>query len=190
MSILRRSKWRYQTGSSGGANFEFVIATGGEIILIDPAGQSTDFYYGGVGGGLGMGFHLSKIKIPKFKLPDIKAPRIAGHKIGAARSLESFDSAGVVFMTAAFHGAELSRSDLQGAIVCIDAGAGLAYGKAGTAMLLGINSAKLAMGLSNSAQYWMALEAIAEAPAVLLAGGTTVGLIAGGGLGMWVGYLH
>lgn len=190
MSILRPSNWSYKTGATGGVSIEFVVASGGTIELADPAGRVNDFYYGGIGLGYGEGFRLSKIKIPKFKLPDIKIPKIAGHEIGGAGSLKSFDSGGLVFMTQSFHGAELTKADLQGSTIYLDGGLGLGYGKAGTAMLLGINSAKLALGLTSPAFAWVAEEAIAHAPAVLLMGGTTVGLIAGFGAGVLIGYLH
>ncbi|WP_431820156.1 hypothetical protein [Burkholderia sp. F1] len=190
MSILRSSKWNYQTGSTGGVSIEFVIASGGDIALKDPGGHRVDFYYGGIGVGIGGGIRLSKIKVPKFALPDIKMPKIAGREMGGAGSLESFDSGGFVFMTSAFRGAELSKSDFHGATVYIDAGGGLGYGKAGSAMILGINPAKLALGLSTPAMAWLAEEAIAQAPAVLVMYGTTVGLIAGWGAGILVGYLH
>ncbi|VWC51024.1 hypothetical protein BLA23254_07834 [Burkholderia lata] len=57
-------------------------------------------------------------------------------------------------------------------------------------MILGINSTQLALGLSNPAIAWLAEIAIAHAPAILLMGGTTVGLQAGAGAGILVGYLH
>lgn len=51
-------------------------------------------------------------------------------------------------MTSAFHGKELSRSDLTGGTVCFDVGAGvIAEGASATVMLLGINTALLAMGI-------------------------------------------
>ena len=42
MSILRSSKWNYQTGSTGGVSIEFVVASGGcslrtVVRLIEPA---------------------------------------------------------------------------------------------------------------------------------------------------------
>jgi hypothetical protein len=190
VSILRPSKWSYKTGATGGASVEFVVASGGTIVLADPGGQESDFYYGGVGVGLGFGLRVPKIKLPRFSLPELKIPKIAGHEVGGAGSLKSFDSAGLVFMAPAFQGAELSRSDFQGATIYLDGGLGIGYGKAGTAMLLGINPAQLALGLSSPALTWLAENAISQAPAVLLMGGTTVGLLAGAGAGILVGYLH
>ena len=54
----------------------------------------------------------------------------------------------------------------------------------------GTNSAQLAFGLSSPAMVWLAEEAIAQAPAVLVMGGTTAGLQAGAGIGILLGYLH
>jgi hypothetical protein len=190
VSILRPSNWSYKTGATGGVSIEFVVASGGTIVLADPGGHETDFYYGGVGVGMGLGLRLPKIKLPRFSLPELKIPKIAGHEVGGAGSLKSFDSAGLVFMTPAFRAAELAKADFQGATVYLDGGLGIGYGKGGTAMLLGINSAQLALGLSSPAMAWLAESAIAEAPAVVLMGGTTAGLQAGAGAGVLVGYLH
>ncbi|WP_322047527.1 hypothetical protein [Paraburkholderia sp. J67] len=187
---MRDSKWTYNTGSTAGASVEFVIASGGEIALNDPDGHRVNFHYGGAGVGYGVGIKISKIRIPKIRLPDIKIPPVFGHEVGGAGSIESFDSGGYVFMAPGFHGAELSRSDFQGATIYFDAGAGLGYAKAATGMLMGINAARLAMGMSSPMLEWMAIDAIADARACLLMYGTSVGLVAGGGIGILVGYVH
>lgn len=140
MSILRPSNWSYKTGATGGVSIEFVVASGGTIVLADPAGKETDFYYGGVGVGIGFGLRVPKIKLPQFSLPEIKIPKIARHEVGGAASAKSFDSAGLIYMAPAFHGTELAESDFQGATVYLDGGVGIGYGKAGSAMILGINS--------------------------------------------------
>ncbi|MFP3503836.1 hypothetical protein [Burkholderia sp. SIMBA_062] len=190
MSIFRHSDWTYKTGATGGVSLELAVASGGTIVLADPSGQLFDFYYGGIGIGYGVGLRIPKIKLPRFSIPEIKIPKIAGHEVGGAGSLKSFDSAGLIYMAPAFDGKELSKSDFQGATVYLDGGVGVGYGKAGTAMLLGINPAQLALGLSSPAMMWLAENAIAHARAALVMGGTTVGLIAGGGAGILVGYLH
>ncbi|VWC53069.1 hypothetical protein BLA23254_08101 [Burkholderia lata] len=77
----------------------------------DPAGKETDFYYGGVGVGIGFGLRLPKIKPPRFSLPEIKIPKIAGREVEGAGSAKSFDSAGLIYMAPAFHGTELAESD-------------------------------------------------------------------------------
>jgi hypothetical protein len=190
MSILRRSNWSYRTGATGGVSVEFVVASGGTLVLDDPEKQERDFHYGGIGVGLGVGFRVPKIKLPKLSVPELRIPKIAGHEVGGAGSLKSFDSDGLIYMTPSFRGTELTASDIQGGTVYVDGGIGLIYGKGASAMLLGINSAMLALGLSNPGFVWLAEEAIAHAPAILLMGGTTVGLQAGLAAGILVGYLH
>lgn len=190
MSLFRHSDWIYRTGATGGVSFEIAVASGGTIVLADPAGKLVDFYYGGLGIGYGLGLRIPKIKLPRFSIPEIKIPKIAGHEVGGAGSIKAFDSGGRIYMTSAFNGKELSKSDFQGATVYLDGGIGVGYGKAGTAMLLGINSAQLALGLSSPAMMWLAENAIANAPVALVMGGTTVGVIAGAGAGILVGYLH
>ena len=51
MSWLRKSGWQYSTGAGGGASLEFLMASGGDIILTAPDEQTQSFYYGGVGVG-------------------------------------------------------------------------------------------------------------------------------------------
>ena len=190
MSLLRASQWTYETGASGGLNAEFFVMSGGTVVLKDPSQKSETFYYGGMGAGIGFGLKLPRIKLSKWTLPEVKAPTIRGVEVGAAGSAKSFDSAGIVYMTDSFLGCELTRTDLEGGALYIDAGLGLFYGKAGSAMLLGINPAPLLMGLSSPGMSWLAQQAVSQAPALLFMGGTTVGMLAGGGIGMLVGYLH
>lgn len=190
MSILRPSQWTYETGATGGISVEFVVASGGTIVLHDPARKEEDFWYGGLGVGIGIGLKLPKIKLPKMTIPEIKIPKVAGREVGGAGSAKSFPSSGAVYMTSSFEKQELTRSDIQGATLYVDAGAGLIVGHAGSAMLLGMNSALLAMGLSNPAMSFLMIEAIQHAPAVLLMHGWTGGLQAGGGVGLLAGYLH
>jgi hypothetical protein len=190
MSFLRPSQWTYETGATGGVSVEFVVASGGTIVLHDPTRSEQDFYYGGVGVGLGIGLKIPKIKLPKMTLPEIKLPKVAGREVGGAGSAKSFPSSGSVYMTSAFEGQELTRENIQGGTLYVDAGAGLIVGHAGSAMLLGMNSALLALGLTNPSLSLLAAEAIHQAPAVLLMHGWTAGFQAGGGVGLLVGYLH
>jgi hypothetical protein len=190
MSFIRRSKWTYSTGAGGGAGFAFVMATGGDILLADPAGQPQNFYYGGVGVGFSWPAKLPRMKLPKFTVPEIRLPNVGGRSVAAAGSTFDFPSFGDIFMTNAFHGKELTRSDLQGAIVYIDASASLVYGWAGDLMLLGINTPMFVLGLSSPAFSFLMEEAVANAPAVLFMRGQTVGIQAGASLGLLAGYMH
>jgi hypothetical protein len=190
MSLLRLSQWTYLTGAGGGASIDVVMATGGTIILDDPQKQEQKFHYGGVGLGFGFAFKLPKIRLPKFTLPEIKIPKIGGRSVGGAGSTLDFPSYGHVYMTSSFDGKELTRPDLQGAIVYIDGSLSALYGWAGDVMLMGIDPAKLVLGLSNTAFMWLAEEAISRAPAVLVMYGQTVGAQAGVSVGLLAGYLH
>ncbi|MFB9128879.1 hypothetical protein ACFFYR_39180 [Paraburkholderia dipogonis] len=165
---------------------DFIVASGGWIQLTDPALQPCDFHYGGAGVGLPMERLLpTGITMPKFGLPQIK-----GHEFGGAGSSQDFLSAGAVWMTPAFAGKELCREDIRGATVYVDAGIGMVGGFGGSAMLLGINSVSLMMGIMNPALSGLAARALDEAPALLLMGGFTMGVQAGAGAGLMVGYLH
>jgi hypothetical protein len=186
MALLRHSQWRYSTGSTGGVGVDFIVASGGWIQLTDPAEHAQDFHYGGAGVGLPWERLLpGGIRLPKFGLPEIK-----GREVGGVGSTKDFLSSGSVLMTQAFAGNELSRQDLQGATIYVDAGFGLVGGFGGSAMLLGINPALLMLGIANPAFLGPAERAIEQVPAVLLMGGFTMGLQAGAGIGLLVGYLH
>ncbi|BCQ27636.1 hypothetical protein NK8_58250 (plasmid) [Caballeronia sp. NK8] len=97
---------------------------------------------------------------------------------------------GTVFMTHAFYGAELSRSDLRGAAVYIPARPGSEFfiGPARPAMLLGINAAELMMGLASPTTLHIAERAIARARALLLLDGVHV--VPRDGLEFLVGHLN
>lgn len=190
MSLLRSSKWTYSTGATGGVSVDVVVASGGTIVLQDPSQTDQSFYYGGLGAGLGESIKLPRIKLPRFVLPELKLPTINGAEVGGAGSMKSFPSGGEVFMTDAFQGAELTREDIEGGTVYVDAGAGLLVGEGISVMLLGINSAELLLGLTSPAMIGMAVRAIMHAPALLVMGGLTAGLQAGAGIGVLAGYLH
>ncbi|WP_118186154.1 hypothetical protein [Paraburkholderia phosphatilytica] len=190
MSLLRLSQWTYSTGAGGGAGIDIVMATGGTIILDDPQKQEQKFHYGGVGIGFGLAFKIPRIKLPKFTVPELKIPKIGGRSASGAGSTLDFPSYGHVYMTSSFDGKELTRPDIQGAVVYIDGSVSALYGWAGDVMLLGIDPAKLVLGLSNSALMWLAEEAIYRAPALLVMYGQTVGVQAGASIGLLVGYLH
>ncbi|MBN3723258.1 hypothetical protein [Burkholderia sp. Ac-20379] len=189
MSFLRRSQWEYQTGSTFGASVEFVVGSGGEILLKNPTGTVQRFWYGGLGLGLGAGVKLPKIRLPKLS--------ISGKAISGSGSAEAFPSTGWVYMTSAFSGNELERSDLQGGAVYLDGSAELILGGgSGSVMLLGINAALLSLALSQVAINPFMLEQVMQhAKALLVMVGVNAGLNAGGmgfggGVGLLAGYVH
>lgn len=59
MFALRRSKWDYDTSTTGTIGFGPLLASSGTILLRDPTGQAQRFHYGGSGIGWGgsSGFH-------------------------------------------------------------------------------------------------------------------------------------
>ncbi|KAG8151667.1 hypothetical protein [Burkholderia catarinensis] len=189
MSFLRRSQWEYQTGSTFGASIELVMGSGGEILLKNPSGQFQRFWYGGLGVGLGFGVKIPKVRLPKFA--------INSKAISGSGSAEAFPSTGWIYMTSAFSGTELERSDLQGGAVYLDGSAEIILGGGGgSVMLLGINPALLSLALSQIAVNPFMFEwVIRRAKALLIMVGVNAGLNAngmgfGGGAGILAGYVH
>ncbi|MCW0082679.1 hypothetical protein [Burkholderia pseudomallei] len=194
---LRTSDWIYDTGATGGSGLGFLLASGGTIYLKDPTGKEEQFYYGGVGLGLGR-----MIGIPK--IPDISLPKNLHipHEPSATGAATSFTSTGGVYMTSAFRGKELKRSDLTGGTVYIDAGFGIiADGMSVSIILLGLNMAFLMMSVAMP-QMPFFRAAVHEAPAVLVMAGFSVGMQSGalangkiragigGGAGLMLGHLQ
>lgn len=174
MLALRRSNWRFDTGSTGGAGLGPLLASGGKFILTDPAYQEQAFYYGGCGIGWSKSASL-------FKMLDLGLPRFFHfpREVTGTGSTLDFTSSGSIYMTSAFHGKELKRSDMVGASIYIDADVGIvADGYGATIMLLGMNSALMMMGISMPQMPFFRL-AISEAPAVLVMRGFNVGLQSG-----------
>ncbi|MCA8093292.1 hypothetical protein LGM65_20765 [Burkholderia anthina] len=197
ISGLRKSDWIYDTGATGGVGLGFLLASGGTIYLKDPAGKEEQFYYGGTGVGLGR-----MLKIPK--VPDISIPKVLHmpHEPSATGAATSFTSTGGVYMTGAFRGKELKRSDFTGGAVYIDAGFGIiADGMSVSIMLLGINMAFLMMSIAMPQMPFLR-SAIYEAPAVLVMAGFSLGAQSGtiadgkiragigGGAGLMIGHLQ
>lgn len=191
MWLFRESKWSFDASATGGVSLDFLVASGGEIILKDPNQQSHSLHYGGMGVGFGVGARIPAIRLPRLALPEIRLPKISGRDAGGSVASKNFTSHGFVYMTDAFHGNELSMSDFQGATIYIDVGAGLFAGEGVTLMLLGINPAFLMMSIMNPALSSAAVNfSIRQAPAALVMYGQTVALQAGFGAGLLVGMLH
>ncbi|WP_321892227.1 hypothetical protein [Paraburkholderia tropica] len=132
---------------------------GGTIYLKHPAGQGQELHYGSPGFGFGA---IKKIpKVPKLHLPKT---RLLANDPGVTGAASTF-TGGTHYMTSAFHGKELRRSDLTGGTVCFDVGAGvIAKGASATVRLLGINTALLAMGIVMP-QFFGLSVAVHSAPA-------------------------
>ncbi len=181
--FFEHSQWTYDTGATGGVGIAFVAASGGAIYLKDPRGNQHTFYYGGLGAGFSGGF-----KIPK--LGRIPQPRIKGTSVSAAGSAKFFKSGGLVFKSERLGSTELTKADIQGAVVFVEGALGLIAGASGDAMLFGINPVMLAAGLATPALSFLVNRAISNARGALLMGGVNVGPQAGWGIAGLVGYLH
>lgn len=181
MQRLRQSGWAYETAANGGLGVGFVVASGGNILLRDPGGSVQSFWYGGVGAGLSVG-----LRIPRF--PKVQ---LRGEAVSGAGAAYAFPSTGSVFMTPQFRGQELARGDLQGCTMYIDGAAGLVVGGGGSAMLLGMNPAVVAMALAAGPAQAIAMRAAQDtAKAVLFMAGVTAGLQAGAGVAGLLGYMR
>jgi hypothetical protein len=183
MFSLRESKWSFNTSATAGLGIELLSMSGGKIVLDDPQKQTHDFSYTGFGLGV-----FDK-PIPKIKLPPVP---ILNRGISGSGSVEGFYSDGYLYMTDSFHGHELTKSDIQGSTVYLDASAGLLAGYGASVMLLGINTALLMPSLVNPGLFSnLAANAIRSAPALLFMHGQSEGLIASiAGVSAMIGYLH
>ena len=117
--------------------------------------------------------------------------RVKDRAVGASLASTFFKNEGAVYVTEAFHGQELRRSDLQGATLFLDGSLTLIGGVSGTAMLLGIDASSLMMAMSVPILVAEALPwVISRAPAVLIMGGATAALQVGAGAAAYLGYMR
>ena len=181
---LARSAWTYETGATGGLGIEFVAISGGALYLNDPAGGQPVYYFGALGAGLSFGF-----KIPK--LPKVQ---VRGKSVSAAGSIKQLPSGGTIWKRSHFGNRDLSRTDIQGAVVFLEGAIGLGIGVSGDAMLFGINAAALAGAIAASAAMPLVSSyaidaALNTATGAMVFGGLNVGPQAGGGIAGLVGYM-
>jgi hypothetical protein len=99
-----------------------------------------------------------------------------------------FESVGMVLLASAFQRTDFTVQDICGACFFVEASAGVAWGDAGYAMSFGINPALLAAYpvLPDKAMQWIEKSVKGH----LLFRGTNYGLLAGGSLGGFVGYMR
>lgn len=175
----RESAWKFVTFGSGGAAGGAGVQVGanlGVVVLKDPSGTQTDFWYGGLGAGAGFG---GKIKLGKINV------RLKG---GGSAGPTAFPSTGIVFLEQDQHGTEPTASALRGPCVYVEAGAGLLLGGSGTAMFMGCNPlwfASLAAGPLGAPLLVDRL--IASAKLMVLMAGVNAGVQAGGGIMAYIG---
>jgi len=90
-------------------------------------------------------------------------------------SSDSFPSSGAIYMTKAFKGRELARSDICGVAAYVELGGGLVTGYGGTLMFLNINQLLTLVNVA-APQFHLLESAIAQAPAILFTRGRVWGL--------------
>ncbi len=185
LSIARKSAWTFNTSGTGGLGIEFVAVSGGTVVLDDPSGKETRFRYGAGGGGLSLGIR----KIPKIGRLDTSKidSRGLSNRFSANIAPEPFWNHGAVYILNGFRGAELTREDFRGACIVFDAGAGLIVGYAGSAMLVGINAAGLALAMASP--LGSLLGPGINPKGIILSRGWNVGPQASAGVTGQVGYL-
>ena len=173
MTTLKQSKWMFDTSNGGNLAMGVIAAEGESITLKDPSGKTVKFYYAALGVGLGVGVALPKLG--KFQLP------------GASGSSELMYSAGSVYMSPEFHGAELTVTDIQGGCLFGEASAALTWGHGGYVMSFGMNMALFGAGVLNPLARAYAHQSV---KGYLLFHGYNYGLQAGASVGSFMGYMH
>lgn len=181
MEDLRLSKWKFDTSDGLSLGFAFTAMSGGLVSLIDPKKKTHHFHYGGFGVGGSVGFSLTKIEMPK--------GIIENYIPSGSGSLTSFPSKGTVYMTRAFKGDELTKADICGVAAYAEFGASAVAGYGGTIMFLGLNQLLVLAGEAAPPLHLIGL-AIAEAPAILVMQGSSVGPSVSFGANGLLGFLH
>ena len=147
------------------------------FVLRTPEGQLLRFNYGG--SGMGWTFPFPKmLRLPQLTLPKIM---LSGHEFGAIGSTADFPSNGVVYVTEACHGPDLSAQQIEGGTIYFDGGLGYLRGYGVSVFLAGLNEELMEAGILIP----RAMElAIASAPAVIFIKGQNEGLqeSVGGGI--------
>lgn len=180
--IKKQSAWEFQTSGTVGAGVGLLVAEGGSIYLKDPRGVPVTFRYGGAGGGVAEGIKLPKIGKIQFA--------IRGKGVAGAVAPSSFYNIGILYILDSFNGSELTRSDLRGPCLFVEAGAGFIAGGNGTAMLLGLSPIWLGANIITPLNSYAVFKLVRSAKAVLLMAGLNAGLIAGGGGAALLGGLY
>lgn len=178
MMVKKISAWKFNTFGSGGLSLGFVSVSGGEVILNDPTGKATTFYYGGGGVGISLG-----LKIPK--LGKVKIGPLKG--VSGSAGPTAFPSTGTLLITDNFAGNEFTQSDIQGVCMFVEAGGGLIAGGSGTVMLLDLNPLYIPLALVSS---YGAQLLTNSAKGILLMAGANVGIQAQIGIVGYYGYLR
>lgn len=182
--IKKQSRWHWKTCWTAGVGVGLFAGSGGSIALYDPAEKEVDFWYGGIGGGLS-----GKLKLPvnlASKVPSWIDAFLKSDKSGAVGP-GPFPSWGWMFILSKFDKDELAMSDIQGTCAFVEIGGGLVGGVSVVAMLVGLDTRYLPLAVVNVVTIQPFLN---TANGLLLMAGVSVGLQAGAGISVQLGYLR
>lgn len=175
--VKGESAWSFVTSSTGGAGLGFVAGQGGKLYLRDPKGNDVTLGMGALGIGASEGI----------KLPKIGKLEIRGKSVGGAVAPASFPNAGKIYVLGSAPGKELTRDDLTGPCVFVEASAGMGVGASASAMYLGVHPVELFWGSASP----LPKDNICDtARACLLVAGLNVGIQAGAGIAAFFGAVY
>ena len=178
----KRSRWNFNTSSTGSLGAGLFSAEGGRIYLDDPQGALRTFTYGCGGVGISRGLRLPKIG--KFNF--------TGKTVTGAPA--SFSNTGAIYMSTDFDGDELTVEDIRGVCAVLEVAGGLAGVGSASVICLGV-SEKWFCPANKGYKCDMPLDfvqakLVETARAYLFVAGLSVGLQFGGGVSAMVGYLR
>lgn len=169
INLRKESDWQFFTSAGGAGGAGSVLISSGMFVLTDPEEHNHKFHYGGA--GVGWSYPLSKLPSrPTLALPKLT---LHGHEIGATGATADFPSDGIVYVTEACHGADLTPQALVGGAIYFDGGFGWLRGYSGTLLIVGINPELLEIGVMFPPMLNLALS---TATAVIFMKGQNEGL--------------
>jgi hypothetical protein len=179
--IKKESAWTFETSATGGVGVEFVAVEGGAIYLRDPKNKPVTLHFGAAGAGISWG-----IKLPK--IGKVNLPKVRGKTVGGVVAPAAFPNVGKLYILDTFRGAELTRRDITGACAFVEVYAGGVAGGSASAILFGMNPLWLAgIALGPLAVTVTETKLLASATGLLLTAGLNVGVVAGAGIGGFLG---
>ena len=116
IGFKRKSAWTLAGSEGGSVGYGIFSAGSGSFTLRSPTGEEVEFNYKSVGGGASL-----------------------GSKFNAADSGADAFSFGTVYLSDTFAGSELSRTDVEGFCLSLEASLGAGIGGSAAVMLLGIS---------------------------------------------------
>jgi hypothetical protein len=179
--IKKESAWTFETSATGGGGVAFVAVEGGAIYLRDPKNQPVTVHFGAAGAGLSWGLKLPKIG-------KINLPKVRSKSIGGVLAPSAFPNTGKLYILDTFRGDELARRDITGACAFVEVYTGAIAGGSASAIVFGMNPVWLAgLAFGTAAMTITETKLFASATGLLLTAGLNVGLVAGAGVGVFLG---